>query len=228
MLYTACTRHDSINHLKKLVNGASDERARTRRRRHGSRWIGSTVLRELRPSPNDESNRRTRPLVSPAPRSSTTLLPLLRSEAAAALLGPASELPAGSFCGFRPRPPAKQSMEKERVMGSCAAPLLVGNLQDLPYPVLAASPMMRPSPSCSSRQDASCSSRASGSATPPVTTVRQSGQLTLWWSQVSMQSMWKAWEALGSCLRRSSCANSARQTAHSSADDAEIPARGGT
>ena len=66
--------------------------------------------------------------------------------------------------------------------------------------------------------------RAAGS----VTSLRQKGHRALPCSHVSMQSMWKAWEALGSCLRRSSSANSARQTAHSSADDAEIPARGGT
>lgn len=48
------------------------------------------------------------------------VLRLLLPETAAELmlLSPAFELPvAGSFCCFLPRPPAKQSMEKERMVG---------------------------------------------------------------------------------------------------------------
>ena len=45
--------------------------------------------------------------------------------------------------------------------------------------------------------------------------VLQSGQLELFWSQMSMQSIWKRWLQIGIFLNCSSVWNSVRQTAHS-------------
>ena len=104
------------------------------------------------------------------------------------------------LCGFRPRPPTKQSMEKERVMGHCTAPVLVGNLQELPYPTLGAASMRRASPSYRSRQDASWSSPRTLLTSTPAPTPYAAGA---------------ALAAHRSHLRRS-CAAPARDSARSS------------
>ena len=87
--------------------------------------MGSTVLRELRPSPNDDMSRRHRPLGAPTPAGVAATLLLL--PATSAWLGSSA-----SFRGFRPRSPGKKSMDKDRLMGSCTATPCLGNRHEPP------------------------------------------------------------------------------------------------